>query len=539
MHRYTFLMLAGGVLFLITGCAGQQLHTRIEGIPQIIHPTVNAGTQVGNWVPKLATPLESLNHNYKSGVGAPAYVDVDGPALAFDGNTVYAAFKENYLWREYWPIELSPASPTDHEPIRVRRFDGTTWVEIGADLNTPTSATGTGSALCGSGSGNSAEPAIAVSSGGPYVAFIENVSAACTVPVNHQLFVKHYNTSSGQWVSVGGGSIPMAAGHFVASPLSNSLSDRGKLYDLTIHQGIPYVAYIEETNAPSSYSLILKYWTANMGWVQIGGAISVNSSAIPQDPSLQFFSAPGAPGQQVPYIAWREGGHLYVKRVRVDAVYFSAPAGAALGPHSAWEWAGQAAAPDLRNTSSGQVATLSLASTPGSLVIAWSEKNAAIRVNQAGHTLQCTEVYVKRFDTGTGTWRRLQGITTSGSTGALTSACADNWSPYIDTKVAIGKNDIPYTATAVTDYRNGGLKPSAAQVEVRYWLDHVHNWSPLAGSIDKSQNHNDAETDFYRVAVAIGSNGYPWVGWIRHHVVPNDPYGVVRPADQFYVNAFE
>jgi hypothetical protein len=368
------------------------------------------------------------------------------------------------------------------------------------------------------------------------VAFIENVASQCTTPVNHQLFVKTWNASASRWDAVGGGKVPTASGRSIPSVLSlwntGGLTGEGGLYDVAVEAGAVYVAYVEREAATSSYHLVLKRWSGT-SWIQVGGTINGDTSVVPQDPELRFLPVSGT---RTPHLAWRDGGHLRMKRVHVDDVIAS---GNLLGPLSTWEWVG-AQGGDLGVTATGRVATLSLTGTTYP-VIAWTEQGSATRTNGAGRALSCSEVFVKRFDPATSTWRLWASLSFAGASGAIERACGD-YAPFID--VGIGMRPpglVPYVATALTDFDNGGYTPTMARVRVQSWRASQYGWRDVGAPIDLASAHAEPATEFFRAALAFSGNGRPWVGWIRHQPLPylQAPYGVVRPADQLLTKAFE
>lgn len=494
----------------------------------IVPIEVNDGP-VGVWTDKPVGAYPSLNVDHGGTPSSPRYADAEAPDVATDGNTVYVAWREAYLWRLF-PGE-QPASMTDHEAIYVRLRDGSTWTRLGGDLNTVTSETGTASPSCGLASGNAGTPAIAAAGGVPHVAFIENVAAACTSPVRLRLFVKRWEAATGQWRALGEAPVPLTAGRSLPTYFSPTapFTDKQKLVDLAMEGSTPVVAYVERSTT-GAYFLMVKLWRAG-SWVQVGGPVNHDSALAPQDPSLMFF---GTGSARVPYLAWREGGNLYVKRVHVEPqVVFST---AALGPLSTWEFVGPATG--RKRSSGGAVAALALAPGASAPVLAWSERNASSRVGSTGRPLSCTDVYVDWFDAATGQWRRWTGLTLLGDPGALTSACGAA-APFVDVGLALGSGGT-YVLSAASEYDSGGLTPTGGRVKTQYWSTRYRAWRDLGNALDRWQDHPlFPDTTFPRAAIATTATGAPWVGWIRQHRVANDPYGVDRPAHQLHSAAFE
>jgi hypothetical protein len=199
-------------------------------------------------------------------LGSPLNIDANKfayqPSLAIDASGV-----PSVAWEE-------DAATTRN--VYVKRWNGSSWVSLGAALNS-TGGDGAQNASLGvDGSGN------------PVVAWEENT---LKLP-NYQsdVYVKRWNGTA--WVQLGG-ALDVSANRNAVYP---SLAVAGN--------GNPVVAWVEYEGFASN--LYVKRWTGS-AWQSLGGALNLSSGGA-AFPSLAL----DASGK--PVVAWEENSNLYVKR---------------------------------------------------------------------------------------------------------------------------------------------------------------------------------------------------------------------------------
>ncbi len=162
--------------------------------------------------------------------------------------------------------------------IRAARFDGTSWVPVGASLNVDTNQAATA-------------PSIASVGGVPYVAWGESI----TTPNDYQIDVKRLNANGTTWDSVG-------------TPLNVSAAQPGFAPSIADVGGVPYVTWYEGTTARQVY---VKKFNGS-AWVSAGsGSLNVDATKDATNPRIAAIGG-------VPYVAWEEqdssAGQVWVKR---------------------------------------------------------------------------------------------------------------------------------------------------------------------------------------------------------------------------------
>jgi hypothetical protein len=177
------------------------------------------------------------------------------------------------------------------DEIYVRRWNGTSWEEIGAG-----SASGGGISY---NSGYAFGPSMAIASDGtPYITWRDRSDWP-----NNQVYVRRWNGAS--WEEVGAGS---ASGGGISN-------NTGSSYNPTIAitpNGTPYIAW--EDNADGPWEIYVLRWNG-FSWVEVGagsasgGGISVSTESA-YEPSIAI----GPNG--IPYAAWEDSydDDIYVRR---------------------------------------------------------------------------------------------------------------------------------------------------------------------------------------------------------------------------------
>lgn len=321
-----------------------------------------------------------------------------------------------------WSIDPALAFGSDSKPlvvwsdntsgnyeIYVRRWNGTTWAEIGAN-----SASGPG---ISSNVDSSIDPDIAVGLPGSYFVAWSNLVGGN----NFELYVRRWNGSS--WVEMPVGS---ASGGGISNNSSQSLFP-----SLAIKpDGSPIIAWEDETNSTNG-EIFVRQWNG-LNWSEIGidsavgGGISNNSGR-----SISPDLAIGTDG--MPAVAWADttsgNAEIYVKRWN----------------GSSWVEIGTGSASNggiSRN--SGFSSEPSLAFTfNGKPVVAWQDTSSGINA-----------IYVKRWN-GTA-WVEM------GSGSASNGGISGNASHSVSPSLAMDPNGAPLVAWAnnTTDSR---------QIYVKRW----------------------------------------------------------------------
>ncbi len=180
--------------------------------------------------------------------------------------------------------------------IYLRKWDGSSWVEVGAG-----SASGGGI----TDNGNpSFDPSLAIAPDGvPYVAWVEFSQI-------DNIYVRKWNGSS--WVEVGSGS---ASGGGISNHPGGSMFYGGSYHpSLAISpEGVPYVAWYHSNHQSDPWvdDIYVRQWNGSR-WVEAGtgsasgGGVS-NNAGVSESPSLAI-SLDG-----VPYVAWADisGGEAF------------------------------------------------------------------------------------------------------------------------------------------------------------------------------------------------------------------------------------
>lgn len=264
-------------------------------------------------------------------LGSPLNVDANKfayqPSLAVDKSGV-----PSIAWEE--------DSATTRN-VYVKRWDGGSWVQLGAALNATTGDGAQNASLAVDGSGN------------PVVAWEEDILKG--TDYQSDVYVKRWNGTT--FVQLGGA-------------LDVSLSRNALYPSLAVDSvGNPVVAWTEYDNQNSN--LYVKRWTGS-AWQSLGSALDMTLANPTAFPSL------AVDGSGKPVVAWEEGfdnnENIYVKR------------------WNGTSWVQVGTAPlDINAAQNATTASLSLDSA-GNPVIAWQEFNSTTFYN----------LYVRRWN-GT-TW---------------------------------------------------------------------------------------------------------------------------------------
>jgi hypothetical protein len=170
---------------------------------------------------------------------------------------------------------------TNGRHVYVKRWNGATWIQLGATLKSTTSK-------------SAQNPSIAIdTAGNPVVALFEDTGVGTAY--NHTIYVKRWNGTS--WLQLGSAlDINLAKGAYYPSLALDS-------------SGNPIVAW-EEYDGNNS-NIYVKRWNGS-AWVQMGGALDVTLADPANSPSLEVDSS----GK--PVVTWQEGFStqmkVYVKR---------------------------------------------------------------------------------------------------------------------------------------------------------------------------------------------------------------------------------
>jgi hypothetical protein len=361
--------------------------------------------------------------------------DSQHPSMAIaPDSTPYIAWRDN--------------SSGDDE-IYVRRWNGSSWVEVGAG-----SASGGG---ISNNSSDSQSPWVAIAPNGtPYVAWRDNSSG------DYEIYVRRWNGSS--WVEVGAGS---ASG----GGISNNSGDSEHPRVAIVPNGTPYVIW--EDDSSGDYEIYARRWNGS-SWVEVGagsasgGGISSNSGD-----SLSPWVAV-APDSTL-YVAWHDDSagddEIYVRRWN----------------GSSWVevGAGSASGGGISNNS-GTSAVSSVAVAPdGTPYVAWHDDSTGDY-----------EIYVRRWNGSS--WVEVGAGSASG--GGISNNSGRSRRP----SMAIAPGNTPYVAWK--DNSDGNWETYVRRWNGSSWVE-VGAGSASGGGIS---NNSGASS---RPSVAIAPDGTPYVAW--------------------------
>jgi hypothetical protein len=303
------------------------------------------------------------------------------------------------------PVVAWQESDGSSTNIYVKYWDGLTWLEylpVALDVNVGF---------------NASEPSLALdSNGNPVVAWYEELGGNSL-----NIYVKRWNGSN--WVQYGAG------GPLDITPFNTAY---GPSLALDSNDN-PAVAWAEF--GVSSYDIYVKQWTGS-SWVQRGTALDVTTNQPAISPSLALDSSGN------PVVSWQEtdgtSSNIYVKQ----------------WSGSSWTLAGNNPL-DIRL--SNQSYTPSLGLVNGSLAVAWTEG---------------TRIYVKKYISNA--WQDLGGALDFNSGQSATNS-----------SIARKNTNIPVVAWDETDSSNG-----SRNVYVKEWTGSA--WTILGGALDRTLA-NDAE----------------------------------------------
>ncbi len=165
-------------------------------------------------------------------------------------------------------VAYSEENGSSVSQIHVRRFNGTSWVDVG------------GSSLNLNTADQAGSPAIADIGGSLYVAWSESNGAA------YQLHVASYNGSS--WTQVGSGSLNV-------SPTSSAEFDV-----LTGVGGVPYLAWLENAGTSTAPSQLYVDRFTSGSWQPVGSSpVNLSAADDAESPSLADIGG-------TPWLSWSE-----------------------------------------------------------------------------------------------------------------------------------------------------------------------------------------------------------------------------------------
>ncbi len=333
--------------------------------------------------------------------------------------------------------------------IYVKRWDGSSWVEVG-----------TGSATDGGvsdKSGASKRPSLALdSSDNPVVAWSDNTSG------NYEIYVKRWNGSSWQDIggSASGGGISDNIGPSKRPSLALDSSDN------------PVVAWSDHTSG--NREIYIKRWNG-ISWVEVGtgsatdGGISVNSGHSMR-PSLALDSSDN------PVVAWGDGSspdeQIYIKRWNGIS----------------WVEVGTGSATDGGiSVNSGHSMRPSLAlDSSDNPVVAWGDGSSPDE-----------QIYIKRWNGSS--W--VEVGTGSATDGGISDNSGDSWKPSL----ALDSSDNPVVAW--NDYT---YAPSC-KIYIKRWDG--TSWVEVGTGSATDGGISDDSGDSYYASLALTSSGNPAVAW--------------------------
>lgn len=337
-----------------------------------------------------------------------------------------------------------------NEEIYIKKFDGSSWVEVGSSSATDGGISDT--------SGWSYGPSVGVDgSGNPYVAWYDSTSG------NSEIYVKRYDGAD--WVEVGSGS---ASGGGISDD-----SGASQMPSLALDASAnPYVAWYDYTGGDCEI-YIKRFDGAD--WVEVGsGSASgggISDSGSSQRPSLAL------DGSGNPYVAWLDNTsgnyEVYVKRFD-EASWVEVGSGSASGS-------------GISDTGSAYEHVSLALDGSGNPYVAWAD----------GTYPDC-EIYIKRFD-GTG-WVEV------GSGSATGGGISDNSGWSGNPSLVLDGSGNPCVTWSDNTIGIGNAEIYMKRYDGANWVE-VGTGSASGGGI--SQNSLAS----YRPSLALDRLGNPYVAW--------------------------
>jgi len=175
--------------------------------------------------------------------------------------------------------------------IYLRRWNGSSWVELGGSA--------TGSGISGT-TGTASAPSIALDpSGNPVVAWFDNSSG------NYEIYVRRWNGTS--WIEL--------AGSGTAGGISANAGDSSYPCLTLDANGNPVVAWNDDTPSTGLAEIYLKRWNGS-AWVELGGSATSGGISANSGNSANAVVALASNGD--PVVAWSDPSsgneEIYLKR---------------------------------------------------------------------------------------------------------------------------------------------------------------------------------------------------------------------------------
>ena len=344
-------------------------------------------------------------------------------------------------------------SSGDEEGIYVRRWNGTSWVQMGDG-----SASGDG---INDNDGDSHSPSVAIGSDGTSVVGWTDNSGG-----NWEIYVRRWNGSA--WVEMAGGS---ASGGGISD--SNGESSYPSM---AIGSGnAPVVAWAD--NSDGNWEIYVRRWS-DSAWVEMAGG-SASGGGISNNHGDSYFPSVAIGPDGAPVVAWMDNSNgnydIYVRQWNGSA-WVEMGGGSALGG-------------GISNSLSGAKYPSLAIGPDGIPIVAWMDYSRGWAV---------PEIYVRRWNGSA--WVEMSNGSASG--GGISNTVGGSEYPSL----AIGPDNTP-----VVTWMDNSLHSEDYEIYVRRW--NGTTWIEMDSGSASGVGISSHMTS-WRPSLAIGSDNVSFITWM-------------------------